>query len=217
MKHNIINFNIYDLILINFHLLDKEVLNVYPFGSQIYKTNSEESDYDFVVIVNKDVREYSLSSPNHKLNIHLYSPNGFIDQLQQHKIVALECFFLPQELLLKNKLQFPFLLNKEKLRSSISEKSSHSWVKAKKKFEVETDRNVYVAKKSLFHSLRIADFGLQIAQHGKIVNYSSSNDLWFDIITDPKEDWDHFDKKFKELLNNKMSEFRKFAPKKEFV
>jgi Nucleotidyltransferase domain len=200
-------------ILKNFHLPNEEVLNIYPYGSRVYQTHTDNSDHDFIIVLNKDVREFSLTSDDKKINVHLYSPDGFIDQLQQHKIASLECFFLPPELCLKNKLKFFFSLNKEKLRSSISEKASHSWVKAKKKMNVEKDKNIYIAKKSLFHALRIADFGLQIAQHGKIIDYSSSNDIWNDVITDPSEKWDYYDNKFKDILNNRMSEFRKFAPK----
>ena len=203
----------YDLILQNFHLLDKEVMNVYPYGSQVYKTNSYSSDYDFILVLNKDVREYALSSNDQKLNIHLYSVEGFEDQINQHKISALECIFLPSNMILKNDYVFNFKLNKEKLRSSISEKASHSWVKAKKKFEIEADRNIYIAKKSLFHSLRIIDFGIQIATYSKIVDYSSSNYLWEEIKNNPMEDWDNYKNKYQELFNFRMTEFRKLAPK----
>lgn len=203
----------YDLILKNFHLTDKEVINIYSYGSRVYGTHSESSDHDFIIIVNKDVHEFDLMSIDKKINVHLYSTDAFANQLEQHKIAALECFFLPTKFLLKNKLKFTFDLNKEKLRSSISEKASHSWVKAKKKFEIEADRNIYIAKKSLFHSIRIIDFGIQIAKYNKIIDYSSSNNIWEDIMTDPKEKWNHFENKFKLFFNSQMTEFRKLAPK----
>lgn len=202
-----------NLILKTFQLNDSEVLNIFPYGSRVYGTHSEVSDYDFIIVLNKEVHEFDLISNDKKINIHLYSPDGFMDQLEQHKIAALECFFLPQELLLEKKLKFFFPLNKEKLRSNISEKASHSWVKAKKKLEVEKDKDFYIGKKSLFHSLRIIDFGIQIATHSKIVDYSSSNYLWDEIKNNPSEDWDIYKNKYQKFFNSKMTEFRKQAPK----
>lgn len=202
----------YDLILKNCHLLDSNIINVYPFGSRIYKTDSEESDYDFVIVANTDKNLFSLSVPNHKLNIHIYSQESFKDQLNKHKIVALECYFLPKQFMLKNSSEFQFKLNENVLRSSIEEKIVKDLVKAKKRLELEElgdnkQISIFYGKKSFFHAIRTIDFGSQIIKHGKIIDYSSCNDIWFDIITDPKEDWDHFNNKFKGLLN--ISEFKR--------
>lgn len=202
-----------DLILNNFKFLDKEVYNVYPYGSRVYGTHTDASDHDFILIVNRDVNEFSLTSDDKKINVHLYSPPAFEDQLTAHKIAALECFFLPPEKMLKSKLKFFFPLSKEKLRASISEKASHSWVKAKKKMEVEKDKNIYTAKKSLFHSFRIIDFGIQIASLNRIKDYSISNEMWLEIATNPSESWEDYKKQYQDLFNHRMSEFRKFAPK----
>lgn len=204
-------------ILDKFHLSNEDILNIYPYGSRVYQTHTNNSDYDFIIVMNKDVREYSLTSDDENINIHLYSPDGFLDQLRGHKIAALECFFLAPELCLKQKLKFSFCLNKQKLRSSISEKVSHSWVKAKKKMEVEKDRNIYIGKKSLFHSFRILDFGMQIAINNQIKNYSSMNHLWKEIKDNPAEDWETYKTKYQILHNSMLSEFRKLAPSKELV
>ncbi len=200
-------------ILHNFKLSDKEVYNVYPYGSRVYGNHTDASDHDFIIIANRDINEFSLTSDDNKINVHLYSPAAFEDQLVAHKIAALECFFLPTEKMLKNKLKFFFPLNKEKLRSSISEKASHSWVKAKKKMEVEKDKNIYIAKKSLFHSFRIIDFGIQIAGLNTIKDYSITNEMWIEIATNPSENWEDYKKQYQDLFNHRMSEFRKFAPK----
>lgn len=203
----------YNQILKYFNLNDKDIVNVYPYGSRVYKTNSEQSDYDFIIVCNSQVREFALSSFDNKINIHLYSVADFQEQLDNHKISAMECLFLPKDLLLKSNHNFSFKLSKDKLRTSISEKASHSWVKAKKKLEVEKDRNIYIAKKSLFHSFRIIDFGTQIASENRIVNYSSSNYLWKEIIENESEEWDDYKNKYQDLFNAKMTDFRKVAPK----
>lgn len=203
----------YNQILKYFNLNDKDIVNAYPYGSRVYKTNSEQSDYDFIIVCNSQVREFALSSFDNKINIHLYSVADFQEQLDNHKISAMECIFLPKDLLLKSNHNFSFKLSKDKLRASISEKASHSWVKAKKKLEIEKDRNIYIAKKSLFHSFRIIDFGTQIASQNKIVDYSSSNYLWKEIIENDSEEWDDYKNKYQDLFNAKMTDFRKVAPK----
>ena len=198
-------------ILSTFNYQDNNIQNIYTYGSRVYKTNSDISDYDYILI--SDFYENDFAIEKNNISIHIFSTTQFQNQINDHKISALECLFLDDSNILKKDYQFNFVLNKSKLRSSISEKSSHAWVKAKKKFEVEKDQNFYIAKKSLFHSLRIIDFGLQIATYNKIIDYSSSNDIWFDIATDPENNWDHYKNKYQNLFNEKMSEFRKVAPK----
>ncbi len=198
-----------DSILKLFSLEEENVLSIFPYGSRVYKTCSPSSDYDFIVVVSHGENDFAIDRDN--LSLHIFKEGEFQNQINAHHISALECLFLPQEIVLKNAKTFSFSLDKDILRKSISQKSSHSFVKAKKKFEV--DKNIYIGKKSLFHSLRIADFGLQIAAHGKIVNFSSCNDLWDEIRDDKSEDWSTYKDKYQSLLNSKMSEFRKFAPK----
>lgn len=134
--------------------------------------------------------------------------------LNDHHITALECYFLPQIHTYHCDQTFDFKLNLQQLRKSISEKASHSWVKAKKKFEIEDDRKIYIGKKSLFHSMRIIDFGIQIARYGKIEYYNSGVDLWLRIKDIQSEKWKDYEAEFKPLFNEMMSEFRKWAPKK---
>jgi predicted nucleotidyltransferase len=42
------------MILNDFRLQDEDVLNVYPFGSKIYKTDNHKSDWDFIVVVRNE-------------------------------------------------------------------------------------------------------------------------------------------------------------------
>jgi predicted nucleotidyltransferase len=200
-------------IIKTFGLQEPNVLTIFPYGSQVYKTANEQSDHDFIVIFKDGTVEDEFAITRDKLSIHSYNDSSFQDLLNRHKISAMECYFLPTESLLLERKKFKFDLHIDKLRSAISEKSSHSWVKAKKKFEVEKDRNVYIAKKSLFHSLRIIDFGKQIAVSKKITDYTCSNYYWEEIYTNPSERWESYKEQYQGIYNSKMSDFRKLAPK----
>ena len=90
----------------------------------------------------------------------------------------LSVFFSPKEFILKETIKFKLVQNKqfsENLRTSISTITSNSWVKGKKKLIITVDYDLNLALKSVFHSLRILDFGIQISENKKIVNFSNCN------------------------------------------
>ena len=187
----------------------KDIVALYPYGSRVYNTNDFKSDYDYILILNgcEDSAEHNNSSSD----ITIYSIESFQEQVSEHRIAALECLFLPQDKKIVENISWNFKLDKKVLRDSISQKASHSWVKAKKKLEVEDETRLAI--KSMFHSFRIIDFGIQIANHGKIINYESSNDIYQELMLLEKEDWNKIGGLFKERHNNLMSEFRKVCPK----
>jgi len=192
-------------------LTDSNTL-MFLYGSRVYGTNKENSDYDYIAVIpdNHGIvtgTEYR----NDLLNVHMTTNQDFQTQLDQHKIQPLECWFLPGKAAARDR--FKFTLDKVKLRHELSEKASHSFVKAKKKIEVEKD--FYIGWKSLFHSLRILDFGIQIATSGRIEDYSRANHLWFEILESNQYNWAYFQEKYKPIYNQLASQFRLLAPKDE--
>lgn len=182
---------------------------IVPYGSRVYGTDRNDSDYDYIAIIPSNRKANTGEEYRRNLvNIHMYNRFDFQDQLNSHKIHTLEAYFLPDGIVSK---QFKFNLNLSILRNELSQKSSHSFVKAKKKIDKEKD--YYIGWKSLFHSIRILDFGIQIAKNGKISDYSSANSYWFDILNAQQYNWDFFKKKYQPIYNSLATEFRKVAPK----
>ena len=67
--------------------------------------------------------------------------------------------------------------------------------------------------KSIFHSLRILDFGRQIIAHGKIVDFKRANRYWkeLDELQNNEEyRWKFYNKRFIAL---RMSMYQKFMRK----
>lgn len=189
--------------------LTHKVVIFSPYGSNMYGTASEKSDDDMICIVPDDAgivtgTEYRKD----RLNVQFYTRSDFQEQLNIHKVVPLECYLHPGEEKLKE--QFKWRLDKAKLRQEWAAKASNSFVKAKKKIEVE--RDYYVGWKSLFHSLRILDFAAQIARTGGIDDYGSANQHWFDILNAQQYDWQFFKDKYQPVYNELASELRKLAP-----
>jgi len=190
-------------------LRDQAIL-LFPYGSRVYGTESEKSDYDYLaVVLEKNNKIQTGEEYRHgDTNIHIFTRNDWQHQLNEHKIHALESYFLPDKICRNN---FRLILDVKKLRSELSEKASHSFVKAKKKIDKEKD--YYIGWKSLFHSLRILKFGHQIASLGEINDFGAANQYWFDILNNPRYEWDYFEKKYKPVFNQLATEFRKVAPK----
>jgi len=194
----------------------KDLVAVYPYGSRVYGTANKQSDYDFIVIIKKKTNtQYS----DKLININFYTPEEHQQRLNDHEISALECHFLDHKWMLfdsnhplnKKNIEFQFQLNLPKLRQSLSAKSSNSWVKAKKKLIVEKDLDLNIGRKSLFHSIRIINYGIQIARYGKIIDYTSCNSLYKDIME--QYSWPEMVLSYKKIYNNILTEFRQLAPK----
>lgn len=186
-------------------LINFKILHLYSYGSRVYGCNKPDSDFDFIIITNQNEDKIdSIISNDGKINATLYSLEGFKKAIDNHEISVLEAIFLEKNFI------WDFDLDINKLRHSISQKSSNSFVKAKKKL---IDNEIIIAKKSLFHSLRMILFGIQIVKFGKINDYSEANYLFEEIINSESE-WILWKEKYGEMRNKLMSEFRILAPKK---
>lgn len=186
-------------------LSESEILGAYVFGSRVYGTHTKESDIDIILITNHLPNGTEIR--NGLYNIQVLSESHFGESLEKNDIKALECSFAPEWAKLIE-FKHRFILNEVSLRNEISAKVSHSWVKFKKKL-AQGDRSIGL--KSLFHSLRIADFGTQVAHENRI-DFSSSNFIW-DEIKYSDLDWPELVRKYKPLLNSRLTTFRKIAPK----
>jgi predicted nucleotidyltransferase len=187
-----------------FGLREEDVLFV-PFGSRVYGTHSEESDYDYLAIVPADRRAMSRQEyRRNAVNIQIYNRRHFQEDLDEHRIHALEAYFMPDGIV---RAQFTFRLERRLLRSELMRKSSHSWVRAKKKMEIENDP--VIGRKSLFHSLRILDFAIQIAARGAITDYSSANAYWEAICAAGRDDWAYHHAEYHPEYRRLASAFRK--------
>lgn len=193
--------------------LNKDVvINVYVYGSKVYGCHPS-GDLDLIIVVSSKYKERYNQILSKNVDATIYREDFFKELINKHNISALECLFLPEDkILLKNK-DFYFSLNLNSLRNSISQTASNSFVKTKKKLTVEKDYNTYIAKKSLFHSLRILMFGIQIAKFGFIKDYTEANYLWDKIVLNDLNDWTYYKTEYQPIYNNLRSKFRELAPK----
>jgi predicted nucleotidyltransferase len=189
------------------------VLNIYLFGSRVYGTNNEKSDYDFIVVADGDftkIDSIEFYVNNIECNATIYSVKQFQRQIELHEISVLECLFCDTKYK-KELINFNFVLDKNILRHSISAKCSNSWSVCNKKLTVEN--NVRRAMKSLFHVFRIYTFAIELLETNKIFNFSAANHIynkimkltdftWDDIKQNYQKDRNALATNFKKLINN---------------
>jgi hypothetical protein len=153
------------------------MFDLFPYGSRIYGTSDEQSDTDLIMVVDQGV-DPEVQHQFSNVDLTVWTTAEYKRLLDAHEPSALECQFLPSGIGIRSHW-FDFKLDLGKLRKAFSAKSSNSWVKAKKKIEVHGEFRLGL--KSLFHSLRLLDFGIQIATLGRISDYGSANEYWRDI------------------------------------
>jgi len=183
------------------------VKNIYIFGSQVYGTATYGSDWDFIMIANTPNTNQEIRSGD--FNIHVMTEEQFLKNLKEHHSSSVEAFFTPKEFRLQEDIKFDWKPNISSLRHSFSHISSNSWVKCKKKME---QGDYYIGVKSLFHSLRIPLFGIQITKTGNINDFSEANFI-HDKIFSKEWTWEELDSEFRGLRNNILSKFRAVTQK----
>lgn len=190
--------------------LYNRALNVYCYGSVVYGTFIDGvSDRDYIMVVPDtmhDMDEQQFECNNCQFTVHTES--SWYAMLDRCDVDAMECYFLPDEFIAKETIGFFVDITKEKIRTSFSHVASNSFVKCKKKLEVEESYDPKTGKKSLWHSLRIVDFGIQILEHGKIINYASMNHLYDEIVKSEETNWEYFKTKYKPVYNALKTKFR---------
>lgn len=183
------------------------IFNITIFGSRVYGTYNKDSDWDIIIVANNSVESTEIR--NGLYNIHVYTPDKFQSDLDWHRPNNLECIFAPNWAVLKEDKKFSFKLNLAKLRHASSHVSSNSWVKSLKKID---SGEYYIGIKSLFHSLRITMFSIQIVENNRIVDFSCANYIWNNIKS-RRYTFDELDNEYRLLKNTLDSKFRKITNK----
>lgn len=186
--------------------LRDKILNIYRYGSRVYGTHGNKSDEDFIVVLTEGESQWILADG---VDLHIYGLAKFEEKLAEHHVPFLECYFLPDELKSET-VRSKFTINLTLLRNACSALASNSWVKAKKKI-IQGDN--YLGLKSLFHSLRILDFAIQMAQDKQIGNYASMNSVWNEIKELESPEYATLKERYQELYNKKASQLRSLCPK----
>lgn len=174
----------------------KDILNIYPYGSRVYGSYDEYSDNDYIIVYKSSLlpsgafKDNAISSYDRKIQGVCYSRGGFQDALNNYQMSALECLYLNEDDIIQKKWNFKLSdINMKVFAKKVITTASSSWHNSKLAYK---DDNVDGVARNIYHAFRILDFGLQIKEHGKIINYSSTNDLKKELLSQDEvkpKDW----------------------------
>lgn len=185
----------------------ENVIAQVAFGSVVYGTANEFSDKDYIVVV-KDGIHYDDQYRRNDGDYEFHSVTHFQKLLDKQCIIAIEAYFSDEKFLKIGDFKgFRFQLNKPKLYKEFTKRSDYSYRKTEKCILAGDDR---IGMKSLFHSLRIIDFGCQVVKHDKIIDFSSCNH-YYETIFQIGPDWEWLNDEFFPIYNNLKSEFLKLT------
>lgn len=182
-------------------------------GSQLYGLSNENSDYDYLVLIeNTSIPYPHLTNPD----ITVMPLSSFKESLQTHDLKALEVYYSNVEYFRKN-YSIDHSINKSKLRRSVSSTVSNSHVKSKKKIR---DGEVYIGVKSYWHTIRILTMYLDYARNSTFNPSGFSAELKpiYDDIMSYAEDPDvntifsRLVEKYDPLARELLHEFRLLCP-----
>jgi len=207
-------------VLNSVRIFKEDIKGLYIYGSRLWETDDEDSDLDYVVILSDSSHIWEVRKGGHyqkesdDIDLHILSETKYKELLEDCDEMALSIYFQEYPLI---KYEYSFNINLANLRKSFSTKANNSYVKAKKKLQ---DGEIRIAYKSLYHSLRILDFGRKIAEcsltNEKIYDMTSfgENIEWFKQCFEvEKMPWEEIHKIFKPIYNSYATEFKKLAPK----
>jgi hypothetical protein len=199
----------------NLLITKDEIKGIYIYGSRLFETDNDNSDLDYCIVVedNEDYKEYwQVETPD--LDLHIMQISEYQKLLNECNDMALSMYFQRDPIM---KCEVEYNLDLPTLRKSFSSKANNSFVKFKKKLIIEEDYDVRAAIKSLFHSIRILDFGTHIARPGSGASNQDchgENIEWIEqVFEETNNNWEEIHKVFKPIYNEYATEFKKVAPK----
>lgn len=201
-------------------------------GSVVYETTCMYSDKDRLVVVPDTYKEFLAPYEKHifeyqhkdgcgvTIDDEFVCESDFQRLIDECDVMAVEAICVTEPHVIhfeRANCHFNLepVFDKWKIRQSFSGTASNSWAKAHKKMTVEKDLDMYRGAKSLFHSLRILMFGIQVCEKGCIYNFHEARTLWYEIYGEymDGENWDYFKEKYKPKYNELRSKLAALAPK----
>ena len=179
---------------------------IYLYGSRVYNNIHRDSDWDFKVLAS--TQQIHTEYHDGEYNVHVWTPDKFQDDLWKYRMNALECIYAPKFARVLEKVDYreKFELDKMRLRKTVLSESHSAWIRGKMKI---LDGDHYRGTKSLYHSLRMLIFGLQIIEYDEIIDFSESNYYWEEIDNFQSVKWNEIKNEFlpkKKVLEDMIRE-----------
>jgi len=129
-------------------------------------------------------------------------------QLERNMINSLMCLCMPPECVWLERLPLPPIqevLRIPALRKAILMDSSHNLAKAKRLW---FEGDVHKSKKNIIHGLRYLHYGLQLAENGRITDFTAGNVHWLEVMRNPSQNWDDYERAYRPIYQRMMQQIK---------
>lgn len=194
-------------VLSELNLEESKVLNIYQFGSRVYGTNNDKSDFDVAIVFDGYFPAKKNTLTYGKFDVNFFSLKEFTELMEQHKMNILENVFAPRANVLLEKVDFRamFKLDKVKLKDTLKFTVEECITTANRLW----DEGVFMkAKKKVFHAIRFTVLATQIARHGTIQNISEANGVFRDLMKARMNTREEFQKFYNPILSQAVNAFK---------
>lgn len=207
---------------LNWLIESPKVYYVYNRGSIIYGTNTENSDIDFLVVVDpefelpEEFNEYKTKGYGHRdiqYNIFIdncdfifYTTNEWFPKVMHGDIIAWECACLPKKFIHKEYVKLMMSTNPLQLRKDVYEYLELYYMVASNHFQNKEFKDW---KKQLWEVIKYAKLANQIIENHKIVNFKEANYEYKQLVENDYEDEANVLKLWLDLIKEPLGLLRK--------
>lgn len=162
---------------------------IYPFGSRIIGNSSDDSDWDYFLILDKKVNQ-SIVNVN-KVSFIIYSKEEFQQKLDEYDPWVIQSYMLPSsQIILNPPTPWKFKLNKDELIKRFVDKMDFCFKKAEKNIR---EGNLRRGQKNIFYPIHIAFLGFQLLKYDKIVTIGGANKFSDYIYSMTNTNWNDYE------------------------
>jgi predicted nucleotidyltransferase len=191
------------------NLDDNRVVNIYQFGSRVYGTSNDKSDYDVSIVLDGSFpnKKNTLKYDN-DFDVNFYSRAEFLQKMDEHYMNILEHLYLPQQYILLHRHDFAndMKLDLKKLAKAVPDTVQECMTNAKTLFN---QNQMLKGKKKAFHAIRFIMLATQLAEHGRITDYTVANEEFSKLMKKKFSNVDEFEQYVNKIVRPLVTAFKK--------
>ena len=192
----------------------ERIKKVCQFGSRVWGSLSNKSDWDFFVVIedyNGPVHlELDLSLVDCDVDISAYSEEKWNELLAAHDMLVLVCDYLPPPFVWKDTCESRPKISLKTLVRGVSKEMSTCLSLSNIHFVKNGDKRTGI--KNFVHATRYLAFGTQLATQGRLTNLGASNatlqTALQTLANNDTADYEFFSQIYKPIITQRTKEFQ---------
>jgi hypothetical protein len=200
-----------ELVVKALQLDSEKIQAIYQFGSRLYQSHTENSDYDLFIIYDDSV-DSIIESTEYNISGHLLCVKKFKESLDSHNAVITPMLWIDKQFIIFENdelfnIRKSFMIDLKKLERGYLREENICLLKSKRLYSSDKKKSL----KNLVHGIRYLMFALQISKNGKIDDYTVANSYYQKMISLEFDSWQEYMNEFKEFYDNLHEELKNYV------